>query len=296
MLLVAHGLYDTDFILQIFRDGANDHLVLSCATFERHYRLPELLPRLHSSAGPMPTVCSAEQFEFEGLGRRRVVAAFDGGAVTSDAGGLLLRHTNRGDRADRAGGGVLCGSPRAGASRAQHADLGRAADRRHCLGLRGCERPRRAAPRPGARPVRRPARAEALGLRAARRKEHAQSPRARAAPARRPLPQDRPRPRRDRPSGSSTCSSKPTSGRQSRSSSTWMPPTIRCTGSRKGDSSMAITAATAICRCTCSVAGACWRPRCGPRTSLGRRNGVGAPFPQPSGQAAGAVEEVARRP
>ena len=43
----------------------------------------------------MQTECSAEQFEFEGFGQRRVVAAFDGGAVTSDAGGLLLRHTDR---------------------------------------------------------------------------------------------------------------------------------------------------------------------------------------------------------
>ena len=45
--------------------------------------------------GPMPTECSSEQFEFEGFGRRRVVAAFDGGAMTSDGGGLLLRHTDR---------------------------------------------------------------------------------------------------------------------------------------------------------------------------------------------------------
>jgi hypothetical protein len=43
----------------------------------------------------MQTEWSAEQFEFEGFGHRRVVAAFDGGAVTSDAGGLLLRHTDR---------------------------------------------------------------------------------------------------------------------------------------------------------------------------------------------------------
>jgi hypothetical protein len=43
----------------------------------------------------MRTECNAEQFEFEGLGQRRVVAAFDGGAVTSDGGGLLLRHTDR---------------------------------------------------------------------------------------------------------------------------------------------------------------------------------------------------------
>jgi hypothetical protein len=43
----------------------------------------------------MQTECSAEQFEFEGLGQRRVVAAFDGGAVSSDGGALLLRHADR---------------------------------------------------------------------------------------------------------------------------------------------------------------------------------------------------------
>jgi Transposase DDE domain group 1 len=32
---------------------------------------------------------------FEGFEGRRVVAAFDGGAMTSDGGGLLLRHTDR---------------------------------------------------------------------------------------------------------------------------------------------------------------------------------------------------------
>jgi hypothetical protein len=43
----------------------------------------------------MRTECTAEQFEFEGFGRRRVMAAFDGGAMTSDGGGLLLRHADR---------------------------------------------------------------------------------------------------------------------------------------------------------------------------------------------------------
>jgi Transposase DDE domain group 1 len=43
----------------------------------------------------MRTECSVEQFEFEGFGRRRVVAAFDAGAMSSDGGGLLLRHTDR---------------------------------------------------------------------------------------------------------------------------------------------------------------------------------------------------------
>jgi hypothetical protein len=34
--------------------------------------------------------------EFQGIGRRVVVAAFDGGMVTSDAGGLLLREVEKG--------------------------------------------------------------------------------------------------------------------------------------------------------------------------------------------------------
>jgi hypothetical protein len=43
----------------------------------------------------MQTHCISDQFDFEGFDGRRVVAAFDGGAITSDAGALLLRHTDR---------------------------------------------------------------------------------------------------------------------------------------------------------------------------------------------------------
>ncbi len=42
----------------------------------------------------MPTDCSPEQFEFAPVQVRRVVAAFDGGAITSDAGALLLGATD----------------------------------------------------------------------------------------------------------------------------------------------------------------------------------------------------------
>lgn len=42
----------------------------------------------------MPTECNAELFEFAGVERRFVVAGFDGGAITSDAGALLLRATD----------------------------------------------------------------------------------------------------------------------------------------------------------------------------------------------------------
>lgn len=43
----------------------------------------------------MPTECSAERFEFGEVSGRVVVAGFDGGAITSDAGALLLGATDR---------------------------------------------------------------------------------------------------------------------------------------------------------------------------------------------------------
>ena len=43
----------------------------------------------------MSTECSTESFSFHPLGRREVVARCDGGRITSDAGGLLLRETER---------------------------------------------------------------------------------------------------------------------------------------------------------------------------------------------------------
>ena len=39
----------------------------------------------------MLTECNTREFHFQGLGSRAVSARFDGGAITSDAGGLLLR-------------------------------------------------------------------------------------------------------------------------------------------------------------------------------------------------------------
>ena len=41
------------------------------------------------------TQCIQNSFEFHGLGSRAVVARFDGGTITSDAGGLLLREVDR---------------------------------------------------------------------------------------------------------------------------------------------------------------------------------------------------------
>ena len=39
----------------------------------------------------MPTECNGRAFDFQPLATRQVTARFDGGTITSDAGGLLLR-------------------------------------------------------------------------------------------------------------------------------------------------------------------------------------------------------------
>jgi hypothetical protein len=43
----------------------------------------------------MRTECNQESFEFHPLSKRQVKAGFDGGAITSDGGGLLLREVEK---------------------------------------------------------------------------------------------------------------------------------------------------------------------------------------------------------
>jgi len=43
----------------------------------------------------MKTECTPDQLEFHGLGRRMVVGQFDGGKISSDSGGLLLREVEQ---------------------------------------------------------------------------------------------------------------------------------------------------------------------------------------------------------
>jgi hypothetical protein len=44
----------------------------------------------------MQTECTTKRFEFEAVQRRAVVAGFDCGDITSNAGGLLLGQMDRG--------------------------------------------------------------------------------------------------------------------------------------------------------------------------------------------------------
>ena len=43
----------------------------------------------------MKTECDPNQLEFHALGRRSVIGGFDGGRITSDGGGLLLREVDQ---------------------------------------------------------------------------------------------------------------------------------------------------------------------------------------------------------
>ena len=229
----------------------------------------------------MPTECSATLFEFAPVEGRRVVAAFDGGAITSDAGALLLGAT------DRAIGLVerfaACFARRAG-RRSGSSTRSRPWSASGCSasrsGYEDLRRPRPAAPRPGAGDARRQARGPAPRLRAAGRQEHAEPARARAGAASPTATTGSATTARRSRRCSSTCSSMPTrKAAGGRSSSTSMPPTIRCTGIRRAGSSTATTTATATCRSTSSAAGTCWRPSCG-------ASNIDA--------SAGAVEEVER--
>src|ERR671913_1389437 len=56
--------------------------------------LPQRL-KLAQRRSSMPTECSRDLFGYEVVEGRQVVAAFDGGEVTSDAGALLLGATDR---------------------------------------------------------------------------------------------------------------------------------------------------------------------------------------------------------
>ena len=215
----------------------------------------------------MPTECSADLFGFAPVEGREVVAAFDGGAITSDAGALLLGATDRAIRLTQR-------LPPASTMRRQeliehevvtlvgqrvfgialgYEDLNDHDELRHDPIM---------AVLAGKLEARRDECAPVAGKSTLNRLELSRSEATRYHKiSHNPM----------RSSGcSSTSSWTRTRTRRARSSSTSMRPTIRCMGSRRGGSSTAITTATATCRSTCSAGDTCWRPSCGRRTSMRR--------------------------
>src|SRR4029077_12456173 len=74
----------------------------------------------------MPTECSAELFKFARVESRVVLAGFDGGAISSDAGALLLGATDRACR--------LPPKPRTGAQMSRLAPKSATAAPNHATG------------------------------------------------------------------------------------------------------------------------------------------------------------------
>jgi len=97
----------------------------------------------------METECSSRKFDFEGFEKRSVVASFDGGAITSDAGALLLRETDRVIGLTKRV--AKCFTDHRDPERVEHAIETLVAQRIHGIALdyEDSERSRRPASRPG---------------------------------------------------------------------------------------------------------------------------------------------------
>ncbi len=82
-------------------------------------------------SSPMPTECNPKLFEFAPVEGRRVVAAFDGGTITSDAGAVLLGETDRAIRLTERFASCFTDVPDVGAGGTQRRHNGDAARGRH---------------------------------------------------------------------------------------------------------------------------------------------------------------------
>ena len=94
----------------------------------------------------MKTECSRKSLEFHPLGRRKIVGRFDGGTISSDAGGLLLRECERATRINASAPQQSQWTPQEEAR--EHGDGQRAAaDDHERAGRAGVKRPQMPAPR-----------------------------------------------------------------------------------------------------------------------------------------------------
>ena len=228
--------------------------------------------------GPMQTECIPGQLEFEGFDGCRVVAAFDGGAVTSDAGTVLLRE------ADRAIGLIervaACVTDRSEAEQVVHALPTLIGQQIVAIALGYEDINDHDALRrdPVLALFSRPTGGEAEGLRAvgvARARSTGWNTRRGTWRRYHKIGDDAQAMQRC----SSISSSTRMVRRPARSFSTSTPPTIRCTATRRAGSSTATTTVTATCRSTSSAAGICLAAKL-------RRSNIDV--------AAGAIDEVAR--
>ena len=208
----------------------------------------------------MQTECSADLFGFTAVDGGRVVAAFDGGAMTSDAGAVLLGATDQQIRMIERFAG--CFRDHRAAELIEHTVARLVGQRVFGLALGYEDLIDHDELRHD------PVMAVLAGKLAAKRADCA--PLAGKSTLNR-LELSRPEPTRYHKISDDAaaieglfviCLSTPMRRRRRRSRSTLTPPTTRCMGIKKSGSSTAITTITAICRFRCSAAGICWSPNC----------------------------------
>ena len=220
----------------------------------------------------MPTECSAKPMGFVRVDGRAVVADFEAERSPRTPAGCCSGRPIGPSGSSSAFRGLLHRWPGGGSVGPRGDDAGRAAGVRHRARLRGPDRPRSAASRPGARGGAWSARGAARALRAARRQEHANRLEHGGAEADhyRRIAHDGGRDR-----GAVYFVDLFLDAHRARAKEIVLdlersPPTTRCTATRRGGSSTATTTATATCRSTSSAAATCWRPSSGAPTSTPR--------------------------
>jgi hypothetical protein len=205
----------------------------------------------------MPTQCSRDLFGYEVVAGRQVMAAFDGGDNTSDAGGLLLGATDR--TIGLTARFAACFLDDRAQAQVEHTVKAMVAQRVFGIAL-GYEdlidhdqlrHDPVLATLAGKLEAKRKDCAPLAGKSTLNRLEHASSA-----------------PSRYHKIGHDGAAAK---RRPKRSSWTSTPRMIRCMATRKAASFTAITTAIAICRCTCSAAGTCSPPNSGDQTSMPQR-------------------------
>ena len=217
----------------------------------------------------MPTECSAEQFDFGTVEGRAVEAAFDAGLVTSDAGALLLGATDRAiGMIDRF---AACFHDERRADLIEHEVVTLVGQRVFGIALGYEDLNDHDELRHD------PLMAVLAGKLEARRED--------CAPVAGKSTLNRLELSKLEPTRYHKISHNPVAIRNllvdlfleaharppDRSFSTWMRRMIRCTASRRGGSSTAITIATAICRSMCSAVAICSSPSCAAPTWTRRR-------------------------
>ena len=224
----------------------------------------------------MATQCTSNAFPLAGLGRRHVVAKFDGGRLCSDGGAVLLRAANQAFQVT--GRLAACFIDHRNPARVEHSLESLLGQRVFALALGyedindhdrlrddsllalALDGPGRAAGGSAIGAMRWLARARSTGWSWVRRWRQTRIATRRSWRAR---------------NRSTTCwwICSWTCPRRSRSGScwTWMPPTISCTASRRVASITAITATIATCRCTSRAESMCCVRACGRRRRRHRR-------------------------